>query len=234
MKILTLYDNYTIDPNLKADHGLAVLISINDYNLLFDTGTKGEILLANMKKLGVEPKEIDEIIISHDHDDHYGGLADFLAKNNQVKVYVLSTEIQTKNIIKDAGAEIIEIDKPTTIMEKIYTSGSLGADIKEHSLILDTEKGLVIITGCAHPGVVDIIKTVKNQFPNKEIYLVMGGFHLFYLSRMKVKAVVKDFKDLGVRKVAPSHCNGDEPIRLFKEFYQDNFITIGVGKIIKF
>jgi len=126
MKILILYDNYTTGLDLKADHGFAALISVKDYNLLFDTGTDGKILLGNMEKLGVDPKGINEVIISHDHDDHYGGLADFLAKNNQAKVYVISAEIQTKNVIKNANVEIAEIDKPTNIAENVYTTGSLG------------------------------------------------------------------------------------------------------------
>lgn len=232
MKILTLYDNYTVMPDLKTDWGFAALLSVDDYNLLFDTGTDGEILLDNMAKLGVNPEDIDEVMISHDHHDHYGGLADFLAQNNQVKVYVLPAEIETKNVIKNSGAEIVEIDKPATIRKKIYTTGSLGTGIKEHSLIVEIDGGLVIITGCAHPGIVEIIKKTKELF-NKEIYLVMGGFHLFRSDKAEVDGIIRDFKDLGVQNVAPCHCTGDEAIELFKQSYGDNFIQNGVGKLIE-
>jgi len=105
--------------------------------------------------------------------------------------------------------------------------------VKEHSLILDTKRGLVVITGCAHPGIVKIIKTVKNQFSDKEIYLVMGGFHLYNLSESEVKQIIENFKNLGVQKVVPSHCTGDQAIGLFAEAYQGDFIQNGVGKLIE-
>ena len=233
MKILTLYDNYTVNSDLKTDWGFAALISVEDYNLLFDTGTDGKILLSNMEKLGVEPKDINKVMISHDHYDHFGGLTDFLAANNQVKIYILSNFSQTKSIIQKAGVKMVEIDNPTTIIEKISTTGSLGNSIPEQSLILDTEKGLVVITGCAHPGIVNIVTSVKNQLPDKKIYLVMGGFHLFQSSETEIRSIIEDFKNLGVQKVAPCHCTGDKAINLFKEAYQENFIENGVGKLIE-
>lgn len=233
MKILTLYDNYTTSPDLKTDWGFSALISVDDYNLLFDTGTDGKILFGNMEKLEVDHNDINEIMISHDHHDHYGGLADFLIQNNQVKVYTLSSFNQTKKIIQSAGAKIIEIDQPFNIKEKIYTTGSLGSVIKEQSLVLEAGQGLVIITGCAHPGIIEIIKTVKNQFPGKQIYLVIGGFHLYEADSSEIKKIVQEFKNLGVQKVAPCHCTGDEAIELFRKIYQDNFIQNGVGKLIE-
>ena len=111
------------------------------------------------------------------------------------------------------------------ICDGVYTTGELGTWIKEQSLVINTDKGLVVISGCAHPGIVDIVKKAKEQL-NKNVYLVLGGFHSPPLS------VVQKFRELGVEKVAPCHCTGDEAIRAFKEEYQENFIENGVGKII--
>ena len=94
-------------------------------------------------------------------------------------------------------------------------------------MIIVSKKGLIVITGCAHPGIVNIVKKAKEMFPQKNIYLVLGGFH------HPPKKVVYELKKLKVEKVAPSHCSGDEIRELFKKEFKENFIEIGVGKIIK-
>ncbi len=232
MRILTVYDNYQARKDLKSDWGFSCLVFLNGKKILFDTGTSGKILLSNMEKLGVSPQEIDKVIISHDHLDHFGGLDAFLNQNKKVRVYVLSALSQTRGIAQNAGAEIIENDAPSKISEDVFTTGALGTGIKEQSLVLDTEKGLVVITGCAHPGIANIVLSVKNQFSDKNIYLVMGGFHLFQTSEAEVHSIIKSFRDLDVQKVAPCHCTGDSARQLFKEEYGDDFIENGVGKII--
>jgi len=104
--------------------------------------------------------------------------------------------------------------------------GGLGRFIKEQALAVKSLRGLIVITGCAHPGVVNIVK--KAQEIEKTIYIVLGGFHLG-----DDRAVIKEFKALGVQKVAPCHCTGDLAIGQFREEYKDNFIANGVGKIIE-
>ena len=99
-------------------------------------------------------------------------------------------------------------------------------------MIVNTNKGLVVITGCAHPGIVNIIKKTKEIFPKEEIYLVIGGFHLAGFSDSELKNIINDFKKLGVQITAPCHCSGDRTRELFKEEYGENFIENGVGKII--
>ena len=99
-------------------------------------------------------------------------------------------------------------------------------------MILDTSKGLVVITGCAHPGIVDIVRKAK-EILDKEIYLVFGGFHLLQHSAQQVEKIIEQFKDLGVQKVGATHCTGDKAIEMFKKAYGDNFVTLGVGKALK-
>ncbi|GAI55878.1 unnamed protein product, partial [marine sediment metagenome] len=85
---------------------------------------------------------------------------------------------------------------------------------------------------CAHPGVVDIAKRAKQIVPDKNIYLVMGGFHLSGVSDLGLRNIIKGFKEIGVQRVAPSHCSGDRCRELFKEEYKEDYIESGVGKII--
>jgi 7,8-dihydropterin-6-yl-methyl-4-(beta-D-ribofuranosyl)aminobenzene 5'-phosphate synthase len=65
-----------------------------------------------------------------------------------------------------------------------------------------------------------------------EVYLVMGGFHLGSASRQRIEGIIADFRDLGVRKVAPCHCRGDLAQEMFAEAFGANFVPAGVGRVI--
>ena len=230
--IAIVYDNYKVNPNLTNSWGFGCVIRTPDKDILFDTGGDSTILLSNMDKMGIDPKDIDIVVISHIHADHVGGLNGFLEKNGDVKVYIPSSfpdSIREK--IKSYGAKCFDVKDSMKISDNIYTTGEMGTWIKEQSLILDTKEGLVVITGCAHPGVINIAKKAK-QILHKKIYLFMGGFHLFNASESELKSIIKGFRNLGIKKVAPSHCSGDRCRQLFKEEYKEDYIESGVGKII--
>ena len=107
----------------------------------------------------------------------------------------------------------------------------MGIQIKEQALLIETSQGIILITGCAHPGIVDIVKKAKDVL-KKDIYLVFGGFHLVETSANQVNRIIAEFEDLGVQKVGATHCTGDEAIELFKKAYGENFVALGVGKRI--
>lgn len=108
----------------------------------------------------------------------------------------------------------------------------MGRDIAEQSLVMKTEKGLVIITGCAHPGIIRIIEQAQFLF-DEPIRLVLGGFHLSGKSQAEIDAILSDFQRLEVSQVGPSHCTGDQAIARFASQYGENFLKIGAGKIIR-
>lgn len=232
--MITIYDNYRHHPDLETGWGFSCLVDTDGRKLLFDTGGEGSILLGNMKKLGIDPKEIDRVVLSHVHADHTGGLDDFLEANSDLTVYLPgSFPDGFKKNVKSTGAEIVEVGDSMTISEKVSTTGELGTSIKEQSLLIKTGKGLVVITGCAHPGIVDIVKHAK-KITGEEIYLVLGGFHLLNLSEKQLKEVTKGFRELGVKKAAPCHCSGDKTREVFRQEYGKDFVDNGVGKIIEF
>ena len=103
--------------------------------------------------------------------------------------------------------------------------------IKEQSLILDTDKGLIVVTGCAHPRIVKIIFTAK-ELLDKKIHMVFGGFHLAGFLEAEIEEITARFRALGVEKVGPCHCSGDNCRIIFAKEYQDDFIKTGAGKEI--
>ncbi len=233
MKITTVYDNYKFGKKLRTGWGFSALVETGDREILFDTGGDSEILLENMKSLGIDLDKIEGVFLSHFHGDHTGGLTGFLEKNSDVKVYLLeSFPRKFKNKIKSYGTEIVEIYSPKKIQKGFYSTGELGTFTKEQSMIVKTKKGLVIITGCAHPGIVKIIKKSK-EFVDDNIYLAVGGFHLRGFPRRRLKFIINTFKKSDVQKVSPSHCTGDRAIEAFRQEYGDNFIMDGVGKTIE-
>jgi 7,8-dihydropterin-6-yl-methyl-4-(beta-D-ribofuranosyl)aminobenzene 5'-phosphate synthase len=210
ISIIDIYDNYQVNPNLITAWGFSCIVRTPTKDVLFDTGGDSSILLSNMERMDIDPKDIDIVVMSHIHGDHLGGLNGFLEKNKDVKVYIPSSfpnSIREK--IKSHGAEYQNVNDSVQISDKVWITGRLGTWIKEQSLVLDTKKGTVVITGCAHPGIVNIIKKAKQILPNKDIYLVMGGFHLLSTPNLKLKSIIEELRDLGVKKVAPSHCSGD-------------------------
>lgn len=231
--MITVYDNYQHDPELRTGWGFSCLIEADGKKILFDTGGEGPTLLHNMEKLRIDPKTIDAVVLSHAHGDHTGGLMDFLQINPGVRVFLpKSFPGDFKREVGSLKAEVVEVGDSVSISERVSTTGELGTSIKEQSLLVKTSKGLVVITGCAHPGIVDIVKHAK-KITGEDIYLVLGGFHLLRASQLELKEIIKSIRELGVKKAAPCHCSGDQTRELFQREYQEDFIANGVGMKIE-
>ena len=232
VKITILYDNYLFSERLKTDWGFSCFIEGTEKVILFDTGTNGDILFYNINKLKVNPKNVEYIVISHNHSDHTGGFFTFLEKNNKVTIFLPASSPQdTIKKIERTGAKVILVDKPREICKDVFLTGEMGTSVKEQSIILNTDNGLVIITGCAHPGIVDILERAKDII-NKDIYLVFGGFHLLDKTENEINEIIGDFKKLKVLNLGATHCTGDKQIKMFKKAYGKNFVKFGVGKVL--
>lgn len=232
LKITVVYDNTAYRENLEAAWGFSCIITGAEKTILFDAGGDGAILLRNMERMGVDPGRIDVIVLSHIHGDHIGGLRSILEKNPDVKVYLpASFPRDFKSNIKAHGAEVIDVHEPLEICEHIYSTGEMGVWIKEQSLVLQTEKGIVVITGCAHPGIVEIVKSAKDLIKDA-VLLVTGGFHLGGEGKDAIVKIIKDFQKVGVRYVGPCHCTGQVATDMFKAAYGENFIKVQAGRVI--
>jgi 7,8-dihydropterin-6-yl-methyl-4-(beta-D-ribofuranosyl)aminobenzene 5'-phosphate synthase len=231
--ISVVYDNYQVNSNLSPGWGFGCVIRTPTQDILFDTGGDSSILLSNMEKMNIDPKDIDIVVISHIHGDHVGGLDGFLDRNANVRVYIpASFPDSWRDKIESHGAEYRDVTGARQISDRVYTTGQMGTWIKEQSLVVDTNEGLVIISGCAHPGVLNIATKARQILPHREFYLFMGGFHLSGSSDSELRNIVQGFRDMGVQRVAPSHCSGDRCRELFKEEYKEDYIDSGVGRKI--
>ena len=210
MKITIIFDNDVWQKGLKAAWGFSCLVEAYGKKILFDTGSNGTILLENMRKLKIEPAMLDMIFISHGHGDHTGGLADVL-KVNQTKVYIpytFSRQIR--------GIEIIRVKDPIEIYDNIFSTGELKNI--EQSLLVRMRTGLVLIVGCSHPGVKNILD-VASRFD--KVIALIGGLHGF--SNFDL------IKDL--QCICPAHCTRYKS--KIQEIYHTKFVSGGVGKIIE-
>jgi len=231
LTITLLYNNVAFDPSLETAWGFSALVERNGETLLFDTGGDGSILTRNMTALEIDPERIQSVILSHIHADHTGGLDALLNTGIKPTVYIPpSFPSSFKNPVKQK-TNLSEVEPGQSIAEGVITTGEMGTSIREQALIIRTTQGMVIITGCAHPGIVSMVDYAV-QLVGDPVYLVIGGFHLGDAGRGRITSILEDFRRMGVQKVAPSHCTGDVAIGMFREEYGDDFVEAGVGSVI--
>jgi len=215
MKLTIVYDNIVYKKNigLQSDWGFACVIESDGETVLFDTGGNGNILLKNMKILNISPANIKKIVISHEHEDHKGGLRTLVPYTKEVEVYKLEDEILRYNM-KSIVPEI-----PEKITKNIWTTGRIKGIVDEQSLVIKADEGWYVLTGCSHPGVENILD-IANQIGN--IIGIIGGFHGFNKFE-----VIEDLEF-----ICPCHCTVHKE-DLVKAF-PDKISNCGVGKTIEF
>ena len=189
MKCVIVYDNDE-GKGLKNGWGFSVYIEANEKKILFDTGDNGEALLNNLKKLSIDPKKIGIIFISHGHGDHTNGLQVALQETKMPKLYIPASASMLESMAK-GKAEVIKISEPVEISKGIWSTGELRGI--EQSLVVKTDKGNVVICGCSHPGLENIIESAKKF---GKVYGVIGGFHGF----SELEALNN------IKLIAPCHC----------------------------
>jgi 7,8-dihydropterin-6-yl-methyl-4-(beta-D-ribofuranosyl)aminobenzene 5'-phosphate synthase len=226
------YDNNPYNEELVPSWGFSCFIRGLEKNILFDTGGDGDLLLANMGHLGMDLEEIDLLVLSHIHGDHVGGIQALIEKNPRLVVFLpRSFPTSFKDKLKGCCADVVEIHEPFRICKGVYSTGELGRSVEEQSLILNTHRGAVVITACAHPGILKILKSVE-ALVDKGVFFLMGGFHLLDEHKSEMEKIVAGIRRLGVSYVAPCHCSGTFLKEALRIEYGNNFIEVGVGRII--
>jgi 7,8-dihydropterin-6-yl-methyl-4-(beta-D-ribofuranosyl)aminobenzene 5'-phosphate synthase len=232
-EILILYDNTSTRQDLKADWGFAALVTYRGEKTLFDSGTRPDILLANMKALDVDPGSIRQAVISHQHGDHINGIYCIFPLNRKMKVFFL--EAFQEKAYRDAeaiGLTPVRVTAPVRIAPGIETTGIVPGEPPEQALVIQTAKGLAVITGCSHPGVVAMVEAARRLHEGAPVRYLLGGFHMLQQNRETASGHIERLRGLGVARVAPTHCSGDLATGLFREAFGDRFETAGAGKRI--
>lgn len=297
VEITTIIDNYTdvilgstgiakrpplatgegVTPPPLAEHGLSLLIKLftdsEEHTILFDAGWSNIGVPHNFKVLGIDPNEIEGIVISHGHMDHFGALKDILRIKKGITV-VLHPDalIPTRGLkfpdgrmvkfptldeqsLIEAGANLIKTKSPSLLASGLLAStgevkritdfekGIPNAWLQrngqiEHDSLLDDQgiviqvkgKGLIVISGCAHSGIINMVQYARTITNVNKVYAILGGFHLsgpFF--EPVIARTIEEFKRINPQILVPMHCTGWRAINEMANQMPQQFILNSVG-----
>lgn len=229
-----------------GEWGFAALVEADGRRILFDTGARPDTVLQNARELGVDLASIDQVILSHNHQDHTGGLMTlrraFLKQNPaalgtaHVGAGMLGTRPPSSFIEKlraeyeASGGEFAVHDKPVELQPGVWLTGPVprvhpernwsgsaklasGAEDtlpEDSSLVIVTARGLVILSGCGHAGIVNTVEYARKAIRNAPVHAAIGGFHLFEASESTLEWTARKLKEAGTQQLLGAHCTGIE------------------------
>jgi 7,8-dihydropterin-6-yl-methyl-4-(beta-D-ribofuranosyl)aminobenzene 5'-phosphate synthase len=240
-----------------GEHGFAALIEGEGESILFDTGA-GNTLLHNAQRMNLDLRQVAQVVLSHGHYDHAGGLWPLLQSCGAKRVLAHPGVFARRYTVREGvhrsigipypeeflagmGATFSYSDQFREVAPGIFLTGEVprltpfeegdaglfcdmsGCDRDQvpddQSLVLVTKKGLLLLLGCCHAGVVNTVEHARLKTGVDELYGIMGGCHLAYSSQAQLDATVKALRRYGVKKICAGHCTGFEAAaRLAKEF----------------
>lgn len=223
--LTVLYDNTVAVPGTRADWGFSCLVRGTEKTILLDVGGRHDVLFHNIEALKVDPSEVQVIVLSHAHPDHTGALVPFLLKDEEAEIYAPFDW-------PEHYLPSTTVREPVQVCRNVFLTGAMGKSPVEQSLVINTAGGLVVVTGCAHPGIVAMVAKAKEML-DRPVDLVCGGFHLMNKTDDEVRGIIEEFRALGVKRVGATHCTGERQIALLREAYGADFVPLGVGRVLE-
>lgn len=227
-----------------CEHGFSALIETGGKNILVDAGATGIAVTHNLRLLGIEPEDVDVIVLSHGHNDHTGGLSRVPARiiahpdafYNRYLVAPTGAKFDLTCPYPETLGERVEFHRePVCLSAGVWTTGEVKRShpwemlnvfeiekngktqpdevMDDMGVVISSQKGLVVIAGCSHAGIINIVEQAIEISGIKNVYCVIGGFHLIGPGEAKIDRTIKELKRLAVKKVVPIHCTGFEGIK---------------------
>ncbi len=214
LEIKVLYDNTVAHPAFEKGWGFAAFVTIGEQRLLFDAGADPKIFMHNFEAAKIDAASFEHVMISHRHGDHTGGLAPLQQLNPKLK------------LMWPDPPEAFEV------LPGFHSTGTLAGPAAEQALAIDTPQGLVVITGCSHPGVVKMVEAALNTRKARRVRFLIGGFHMLQHTPEQIAETIAALKKLNVQRIAATHCTGERAIAMFREVFGADFEPAGAGKVI--
>ena len=198
-------------------------------------------MLFRSKKLNINLLDITHVVCSHQHWDHTAGFEEILQNiSSKAKVYLPYKFSSSLLKLIPPNIELICTKSFSQVAPNIYLCALKGHTtmmsdcffLYEQNLIFNTSKGLVILTGCGHPGVLNIVRYVYDKLHTK-VHLLIGGFHLHHSFNFTINNIIEGLQKIGIENVAPCHCTGDQAIRKLQKCYGNHCYTVGTGFVIE-
>jgi 7,8-dihydropterin-6-yl-methyl-4-(beta-D-ribofuranosyl)aminobenzene 5'-phosphate synthase len=229
-----VFDNELAKEGLQPKWGFACAIEGEQGLYLFDTGSDAVILFSNMKKMGLNPADVRLAVISHSHYDHAGGLLSLPTEARSLKIYLPPDGYPegSKRHLVSCGADPVLGENGQEISPGFFLIHTKTGGVREQSLALRLETGLVLMTGCAHPGIVEIVRNVRDTLEAPP-ELVVGGLHLRGDEEEAFRGIAASLLELGLKRIAPTHCTEETAREVLRTSFGDGYIEAGLGSVIE-
>lgn len=252
-----------------GEWGFAAIVEADGRRILFDTGARPDTVLQNARELRVDLSNVTDVILSHNHQDHTGGLMtlrkDVMGRNREAlsRAHVgkgMFADRGTAYILKikpeyeAAGGKFVEYDKPAEIAPGVWLTGvvprvhpernwsgsgtirtgegSIEDNLPEDmSLVIVTAKGLVVLAGCGHAGIVNTLEHARKTIRNEPVHAAIGGFHLFQANDETLRWTAQKLREFGTQSFLGAHCTGIEATYKLRELLGLGRKTAAVGAV---
>jgi 7,8-dihydropterin-6-yl-methyl-4-(beta-D-ribofuranosyl)aminobenzene 5'-phosphate synthase len=259
-----------------GEWGFSALVETDGHRILFDTGARPETVLQNARELKIDLTGVTDLILSHHHGDHTGGLVTLrreLTRQNPEalkRAYVgagiflsrpgpdgreTNEALAVRKEYEALGGSFVVIERPTEIFPGVWLTGpvprihpernwSLKRTIRypdgrlaednvpeDMSLVLDTTKGLVLVSGCGHAGIINTLEFSRSQIRHAPVHAALGGFHLFEVAPAGLDWTAGKLRAVGLENLLGAHCTGVEAVYQLRQRLGLSRASCAVGAV---